>query len=80
MDIGQKIIIPCFGNSGVCDVTLLSNYTSSLGDKYDIIDDGEGNILVNGDINGQIFYSHGIVAITTGSLQGFGRKIFCILY
>jgi len=55
--------------------TFRSNYTSSLGDKYDIIDDGEGNILVNGDINGQIFYSHGIVAITTGSLQDFGKTI-----
>ena len=55
--------------------TFRSNYTSSLGDKYDIVDDGEGNILVNGDINGQIFYSHGIVAITTGSLQDFGKTI-----
>tara|TARA_B100001094_G_scaffold327939_1_gene387253 strand:- start:216 stop:1157 length:942 start_codon:yes stop_codon:yes gene_type:complete len=59
----------------IIPTTFRSNYTSSLGDKYDIIDDGEGNILVNGDINGQIFYSHGIITITTGSLQDFGKRI-----
>ena len=59
----------------IIPTTFKSNYTSSLGDKFDIIDDGEGNILVNGDINGQIFYSHGIIAITTGSLQDFGITV-----
>jgi hypothetical protein len=59
----------------IIPTTFRSNYTSSLGDKFDIVDDGEGNILVNGDINGQIFYSHGIVTITTGSLQDFGVTV-----
>ena len=59
----------------IIPTTFRSNYTSSLGDKFDIVDDGEGNILVNGDINGQIFYSHGIIAITTGSLQDFGVSV-----
>lgn len=41
--------------------------------NINLTDDGEGNILENSQIVGNIFYSHGIVVITTGSLSGLGN-------
>ena len=51
--------------------------------KYNVKDDGEGNIILNsksgsvdgevGAVVGQIFYSHGITVLTTGSVKQLGR-------
>ena len=35
-----------------------------------ITDDGEGNVLVNGKIAGNIFYSHGIITLTSDGIPG----------
>ena len=60
-------------------------YTSSGGLGYNVIDDGNGNLTVNstsgsapevnGDILGQIFYSHGIAVFTTGAMAGMGGEM-----
>ena len=60
-------------------------YTSSGGLGYNVIDDGNGNLTVNstsgsapeanGDILGQIFYSHGIAIFTTGAMAGMGGEM-----
>ncbi len=54
--------------------------------KYNVKDDGEGNIILNsksgssfdGEVDavvGQIFYSHGITVLTTGSVKQLGRSM-----
>tara|TARA_R110001632_G_scaffold123298_1_gene236023 strand:+ start:814 stop:1755 length:942 start_codon:yes stop_codon:yes gene_type:complete len=55
--------------------TFTAQYTSSNGSRFAIKDDGDGNVLVNNAIEGQIFYSHGIVTLTTGSLKNIGSSI-----
>lgn len=46
-------------------------YTINLnGTNFTVTDDGEGNLIESSNIIGQIFYPHGIAAITSGSLTG----------
>ena len=55
--------------------TFNAQYTASNGSRFSIKDDGDGNILVNNAIEGQIFYSHGIVTFTSGSLYNIADNI-----
>jgi hypothetical protein len=42
---------------------------------YSITDDGEGNILANSDIVGQIFYSHGIIVLTDPNYSNLSQVV-----
>jgi hypothetical protein len=42
---------------------------------YSIVDDGEGNVLTNSTIIGQIFYSHGIIVLTHPSYSNFAQVV-----
>lgn len=55
--------------------TFNAQYTASNGSRFSIKDDGDGNILVDDIIGGQIFYSHGIVTFTSGSLYNIADTI-----
>jgi hypothetical protein len=57
-------------------------YDNDDGSTYTASDDGEGNIYItggnnseNGNLIGQIFYSHGNIVITTSSLYNLGIQI-----
>ena len=59
-------------------------YTSSAGIGINVVDDNEGNLIINSvsgsgpDLNsvvGQIFYSHGIAAFTSSSLSTMGSEM-----
>jgi len=90
-----------FGEN-IVPYTFEVTYTSSGGLGYNVVDDGEGNLIVNsvtgsvgvygvgtygstayggteiieaGGIVGQIFYSHGMVIFTTGSMAGLGAEM-----
>jgi len=73
-----------FGEN-IVPYTFEVTYTSSGGSGYNIVDDGDGNLKVNstsgsspeadGDILGQIFYSHGIAIFTTGSMASLGGEM-----
>ena len=55
--------------------TFSFSYTSSLGAKYDVSDDGEGNLISSSQVIGQIFYPHGLAVITSGSLNSVSEEI-----
>ena len=73
-----------FGEN-IVPYTFEVTYTSSGGPWYNIVDDGDGNLIVNstsgsapeadGDILGQIFYSHGMAIFTTGSMASLGGEM-----
>ena len=75
-----------FGEN-IVPYTFELEFTSSANNlKYNVTDDGEGNIILNsisgsftkgsvGDVVGQIFYSHGIVVSPTSSLAALGRQM-----
>ena len=75
-----------FGEN-IVPYTFELEYTSSANNlKYNVTDDGGGNIILNsisgsftygevGDVVGQIFYSHGIVVSPTSSLAALGRNM-----
>ena len=90
-----------FGEN-IVPYTFEVTYTSSGGLGYNVVDDGEGNLIVDsvtgsvgvygvgtygstayggteiieaGGIVGQIFYSHGMVIFTTGSMAGLGSEM-----
>lgn len=44
-------------------------------DNQQYYDDGEGNILYNGNIVGNIFYSHGNIVFTSGSINTISNRI-----
>ena len=78
VSIPQKL----FGENIVPTTFSLNYATSSL--NFNVIDDGEGNLVLNntpgggfvaGNIVGQIFYSHGIAVFTTSSLTTMGNKV-----
>lgn len=52
------------------------NYTSSGGDEVSVIDDGEGNLVRNSMVQGQIFYPHGIAVFTTGTLASMSAELY----
>mgnify|MGYP001320901297 CR=1 FL=1 len=80
-NVGEKIStvsIPqkLFGEN-IVPTTFELNY--DIGTDFNIIDDGEGNLITTktsgfpeGTIVGQIFYSHGIAVFTTSSLVEMG--------
>ena len=66
----------------IVPTTFKLNY--SFGFDFNVIDDGEGNLVLNntpgsgdvvGDIVGQVFYSHGIAVFTTSSLSTMGNGV-----
>lgn len=73
-----------FGEN-IVPYTFDMTYTSSDGYGFNVIDDGEGNIVINttsssapdniGDVVGQIFYSHGVSVFTTGTLALIGKDM-----
>jgi len=72
-----------FGEN-IVPFTFEVTYTSSLGNGFNIVDDGDGNLIINslsgsggtvGDVVGQIFYSHGIATFTTGSMITLGSEM-----
>ncbi len=75
-----------FGEN-IVPYTFELEFTSSANNlKYNVTDDGEGNIILNsisgsvirgevGEVVGQIFYSHGIVVSPTSSLSALGRTL-----
>ena len=44
--------------------------------KYNVNDDGEGNLILGGNIVGNIFYSHGICTFTTGALSTISSDLY----
>jgi hypothetical protein len=71
-----SIPVKLFGEN-IVPTTFKITYTSSIGTEYDVIDDGEGNVILTqtGDIVGQIFYSHGMAVFTTGSMAYLGGEM-----
>ena len=92
-----------FGQN-IVPTTLNITYTSSEGNGFKLVDDGEGNLIINSlsgsvianydvgiydasnydgtgsgydidDVVGQVFYSHGIAVLTTGSLSTVGSEM-----
>ena len=55
--------------------TFRAEYITPAGSQFNIKDDGEGNILVNNNLSGQIFYSHGIITFTSGSFKTFSEDL-----
>jgi len=43
--------------------------------KLNVTDDGEGNLLYNGGVVGQIFYSHGIAVFTSAPFSVMGSSV-----
>lgn len=84
-NVGERVTIvsipqKLFGEN-IVPTTFELNYDTGLTD-FNIIDDGEGNLIIlktvgfpYGTIVGQIFYSHGIAVFTTSSLAGMGIKV-----
>lgn len=63
-----------FGEN-IVPYTFEFNYTTSMSEKFEVIDDGDGNLISGSQILGQIFYSHGIAVFTTGSLTNVGIEV-----
>jgi len=63
-----------FGDN-IVPSTFEFKYTSSLGDYYNVKDDGNGNLISGSDIVGQIFYAHGLGIFTTSSLSSISEDI-----
>ena len=51
------------------------SYTSSTGAEYDVTDDGEGNLITESAIIGQIFYPHGMAVFTSGGFTSMSQDI-----
>jgi hypothetical protein len=55
------------------------HFSSSAGGKFVngllLTDDGEGNVISGSDVVGQIFYSHGMVVLTTHSCEDISKEI-----
>lgn len=73
-----------FGEN-IVPFTFETTYTSSGGLGLKVVDDGDGNLIINSisgsssssinDVVGQIFYSHGIATFTTKSLTDLGNDV-----
>jgi hypothetical protein len=57
--------------------TFKVTYTSSTYpySKFNITDDGEGNLIANNEVVGQVFYSHGMAIITSSSLATISNDV-----
>lgn len=84
-DVGGRITtvsIPqkLYGEN-IVPTTFKLDYSSGVS-NFNVIDDGEGNLIAykmvgipTGTILGQIFYSHGIAVFTTSSLSTMGERV-----
>jgi hypothetical protein len=82
VSIPQKL----FGEN-IVPYTFEMSYTTSANIGYKVIDDGEGNLILNSitptiptgeavnDVVGQVFYSHGMAIFTTSSLTQMATEI-----
>ena len=82
VSIPQKL----FGEN-IVPYTFEMSYTTSANIGYKVIDDGEGNLILNSitptiptgeavnDIVGQVFYSHGMAVFTTSSLTQMASEM-----
>jgi len=82
----SAISIPAklFGEN-IVPFTFETTYTSSGGLGLRVVDDGDGNLIINSisgsasesinEVVGQIFYSHGIATFTTKSLTDLGNDV-----
>lgn len=69
-----SIPVTLFGEN-IVPTTFELTYTSSLSEMFNIVDDGEGNLINENQIVGQIFYSHGNIIFTSGSLSTLGTDV-----
>jgi len=83
---GDKITVlniptKLFGEK-IVPTTFEYHFSSSIGGDFVngllLTDDGEGNIISGSDVVGQIFYSHGMVVLTTHSCGGISDEIISI--